>query len=351
MNNENNNKITITYEEAHSVIQGMNMINNFLFDAIMEDMDRAKKVAEIIISAVLGYEVIVDGVESQKVFGGSDKGNHGIRLDAYVGKVTRTNAANAKTMNCDIEMEDRDADRMDLPKRNRFYSSIVDSKMLKEGMDYRSLTDYLSIMVLSYDPFLAGDMYYEAKTILTSHPEIKYDDGRVSIFLYAGGKCNLTGDNSRGKTIEELVKYIVKGEVSPNPDGFITELKGIVDNVKKNAEVTRFYMQKWEREMVHDRELTEKVTAEVTKEVTDAVTKKVTAEVTKKVTDEVTAEVTQKVTNEVTENNTIKYINKMRKHGISDEEIRKDIMEDGTYADAEIDALFEKADEVIKAPV
>ena len=49
---------------------------------------------------------------------------------------------------------------------------------------------YERIVILSYDPFLIGDMYYEAKMHLSTHPDYNYDDGRTFILLYADGKPN-----------------------------------------------------------------------------------------------------------------------------------------------------------------
>ncbi len=111
---------------------------------------------------------------SQKQIQAIDTRYHGIRLDARVdeeadGKVRATIY--------DIEMENRPADRAPLPRRLRFYDSIIDSRLLESGAGYDDLPDFVSIIILSYDPFGAGDMYYEASTTLTTHPDIGYDDG------------------------------------------------------------------------------------------------------------------------------------------------------------------------------
>ncbi|MBR0092844.1 MAG: hypothetical protein IJP92_14220 [Lachnospiraceae bacterium] len=46
------------------------------------------------------------------------------------------------------------------------------------------------LSILSYDPFDRGEMRYEAKTMLKSHPDYPYDDGVRRVFLYADGKIN-----------------------------------------------------------------------------------------------------------------------------------------------------------------
>ncbi|WP_026525674.1 hypothetical protein [Butyrivibrio sp. MB2005] len=277
----------ITFEEARNVVRSMTLINNFLFNYVMEDEDRAKEVASIIISAAVGYDVIVDSVKPQKVLTGNDKGDHGIRLDAFIDN-TKTQLNSVSSV-YDIEMEDREADRKDLPKRHRYYSSMVESKLLKSGKFYNTLPDYISITILSYDPFLAGDMYYEAKTTLVTHKDIEYDDGRRYIFLYSGGNYNIPESNTHGKKLSEMIKYIVTGKLEDNAGEDTQRLRDIVDTVKDRSEVTKNYMKEWMRQQIHDHELTEQVTQEVTE----------------RVTEQVTQQVTQKVTNSINSLNTI----------------------------------------------
>ncbi|SDB41386.1 hypothetical protein [Butyrivibrio sp. INlla16] len=254
----------ITFEEAQSIVQGMNVLSDFFFNYLMEDEERAKEVASIIISKVMGFKVVVDDVTPQKTFMGIDKGNHGIRLDALVKakNAEGENAPKASSVAYDLEMENRKADRKSLPKRHRFYSALTDAKIFNEGKDYDELSDYVSITFLSFDPFGAGDMYYEVRTTLVSHPDIDYDDGRINYFFYGGGKNNIPGDKLHSKSVSELVKYIVEGEIDSEPDNDLIRLDEIVSSVKKKSEVTRAYMKEWDRQRIHDKELTEKVKKE-----------------------------------------------------------------------------------------
>ncbi len=61
------------------------------------------------------------------------------------------------------------------------------------------------------------------------------------------------------------------GELGENPGEETHRLSDIVNNVKDRSEVTKTYMKEWDRQRIHDRELTEKVTAEVTEKVTDSI--------------------------------------------------------------------------------
>ena len=128
-----------------------------------------------------------------------------------------------------------------------------------------------------------------------------------------------------------MVKYIVTGELGENPGEETHRLSDIVNNVKDRSEVTKTYMKEWDRQRIHDRELTEKVTAEVTEKVTAEVTEKVTEEVTEKVTAEVTEKVTEKVTDSINSLNTI-LIESGRlddlKKATEDKEYQKKLMEE-----------------------
>ena len=294
---EKTKKEHLTFNEAKKLISSMNLINDFLWTSANEDKDDAKKIAGIILSTVLGYKVEVEDVETQKVLSGVDTIYHGIRMDAHI--LSSPEKHKAISTSYDIEMEDRESDRPALPRRSRFYSAISDSKNLPSGDDYLNLPDFISITILSYDPFLLGDMYYIAKSKLITHPDYDYDDGRTNIFLYAGGKPNFPNE-SYGKKVSELLKYIVSGTVPASPDKSISELDNIVQKVKSRPEVTIKLMKQWDRERIHDFELTRK----------DA----------------------------------IKLIRSNRRHNIPDEATRQDIIIDYGYDSETIDALFKEVD-------
>ena len=118
-------------------------------------------------------------------------------------------------------------------------------------------------MILSYDPFTAGDMYYEASTQLITHPDIPYDEGIRRLFFYTGGKCNIP-DKEGGSSISDMLRYIQDSHDNNVINTEIQELDNIVSRVRRREEVSIKYMKSWEKEAILIRETTEKVTAEVT---------------------------------------------------------------------------------------
>ena len=247
-------ELHISFAKADREVKAMNLIDGFLFNSVIENEEDAKIVARKILSRILQKELSDIEITSQKVFNGVDTKYHGIRMDVHIKESQEHKKLKATIY--DIEVESRPSDRPDIPRRQRYYSAMIDTKALATSEDYRALPEYISITILSYDPFLLGDMYYEARMSLVSHPKsgYSYDDGIVNIFLYANGRVN-TDDPEYGESLKRMLKYIVTGEKPKTPDTDIEALDIIVTRVKSNAEVTREYMKQWDREATLKREV------------------------------------------------------------------------------------------------
>ena len=113
-------------------------------------------------------------------------------------------------------------------------------------------------------------MYYEAKATLITHPQVSYENGVRSIFLYCNGKPNFNTSNSRinqlpehSKMLQEMLKYIVSGEKPAVTNSDIEEIDTIVTKVKGRKEVTIAYMRQWDRELSIKREIRQEDALEI----------------------------------------------------------------------------------------
>ena len=298
----------LTFDEAKRSVQSMNLIDGFLFTNVTENEEDAKLVIGTILSRVLGRKVDNIIVETEKVFNGIDTKHHGIRLDAHIKQDVGSEGLSATI--CDLEIENREADRQSLPKRHRYYSALTDSKLLPTSVDYLDLPEYISITISSYDPFLLGKMYYEAKTCIIDHPEYNYDDGITHIFLYAAGKIN-THNMQYGKKLHEMLEYMVSGKKPTDPDNDINNLDKLVTGVKSKSEVTKSYMRQWEREIALQREAAAEARAEAMAEAQNSAA--------------------------------IDLIQFAHENNINDEIIRQKLHDKYSYSDSEIDGLFNEA--------
>ena len=110
----------------------------------------------------------------------------------------------------------------------------------------------------------------------------------------------------------EVLKYIVSGEVPGSFSPEVHSLETVVSKIKRRPEVTKRYMQQWDRERILNQETRKEVIEEVTKEVT----KEVALEV----------------------------IRFGREDGVSDEKIRKRLETRFNLATDVIDELFQQVD-------
>ena len=123
-----------------------------------------------------------------------------------------------------------------LPKRSRFSQALTDAKLLKTGEDYDKMPEYLSIWILTEDPFGKNQMLYSVKNHVEGFPEIVYNDGVKKLFLYVGGE--LGGE----KSLKDLLQYFLKSDKEHALDEGIEQLHAIVENVKGNRKVGEQYM-------------------------------------------------------------------------------------------------------------
>ncbi len=324
MNTETQNNGKLTFNETKKSIASMNLIVGFLFDSALENKDDAKIVMKSILKAVFNKDFVIDDVTSQKSYQAIETSYHGIRFDVYITEDVQNNYFIATVY--DVEMENRESDRKYLPKRFRYYQALHDVKSLESGKDYDELPNFVSVTILSYDPFMAGDMYYEASTHLVTHPNIAYDDGARHIYLYCNGTPNFDAQDTmikisteHSRKLKEMLKYIVTGNKPTAPNTDIDAIENIVIKVKNRKEVISKYMQQWDREMSLKRDITR--------------------------------EVTGKVTREVKEDDALKLIRFSRKHHIPDEEIRESLTNDYNLSVSEINEIFAKADAKVSQAV
>jgi hypothetical protein len=286
----------------------MTLINGFLFDSACENEEEAKIIVGNVLKTIFNRKIKVIKVTSQKVLQGVDTKYHGIRMDAHI--IESAEDDDEATV-YDLEMEDRPADRKYLPKRIRYYGALHDAKLIEASEDYDKLPDFVSIVILSYDPFGAGDMLYQANTVLTSHPSIPYEDGVYHLYLYCKGRPNFDDENSpvklpseHGRKIKEMLEYILTGKKPKTPNSDINEIDDIITKVKGRKEVTATYMRQYDRELSIRREVRE----------------------------------------ETWEEDALKTIRFARKNKISDEITRENLAEEYNYTPEIIDDLFARAD-------
>lgn len=99
-----------------------------------------------------------------------------------------------------------------------------------------------------YDPFQCDRMVYTFRNTCEQEPELKYDDGVRTIFLYVYGK-----KGAENKELAELLRYMADSCSENVTNSEIQEIQKMVDEIKQNSEIGVRYMQSWEfRQICHE---------------------------------------------------------------------------------------------------
>lgn len=98
-------------------------------------------------------------------------------------------------------------------------------------------------MILPYDPFGKNRMVYTAKTRLIEEPEIDYDDGAATIYLYTKGT-----EGKPGQKLQDMLNYIQNSVQENVKNKDLEEIRRLVTEIKQDEEVGISYMKSWEWE-------------------------------------------------------------------------------------------------------
>ena len=124
----------------------------------------------------------------------------------------------------------------DLPRRNRFYQSLIDSKLLPTDTPFSQLPDIFSIWILPYDPFTDNRMLYTVKNKVEENNQIVYNDGVTKIYLYTKGEIG------GSKKLKELLTFLDNPIPANAVDEELLAIQHIIDTVKSDSETRKRYM-------------------------------------------------------------------------------------------------------------
>ena len=121
-----------------------------------------------------------------------------------------------------------------LPKRARYYQSVMDMDMLQKGQTYDKLSPLVLVFVCAFDLFKEGRYLYTFKSRCLENLDLELANDVTTMFLNANGVA--------GDVTPQIVNFLeyVKTQV-PN-DAYTRELEAEVARLKLDKEVRRKYM-------------------------------------------------------------------------------------------------------------
>lgn len=234
----------------HKTLQELNLLDNFLFEEALNQGEKSIEFCRILLSTILEKEFKNITITPQRNVSGTSPRNHGIRMDAYIEADEYMDNDDSLPENADIEItsgiyniEPNKYKTSSEAKRTRYYHSLIDSKILKSGIDYSNIKQVVVIMILPYDPFGRNRMVYTIKNSCIEEPSIPYDDGIITIYLYTKGT-----EGNPSQTLKNLLKYIEETTIENATNNNLKNIHDMVIQIKEDGEVGVRYMQSWEYE-------------------------------------------------------------------------------------------------------
>lgn len=239
---------------ARKTLEELNLIDNFLFGLMMTNPEVNEAFARKIVKVILGKQIERIRVVPQKIFYGTDTAYHGTRLDVYIEEENNKQGDGSDIVEesvFDIEPEKKN-DKVivnALPKRVRFYHAKIDAETLKSGEDYGMLKKVYVIFIMPFDPFGLNRMVYTIKNSCVEEPEMPYDDGATTIFLYTKGKVGVPSGE-----LEAFLRFFEKTKEENVVNEDLQEIENMVNRVKKDRKAGIDYMKYYEEQAMIKRE-------------------------------------------------------------------------------------------------
>lgn len=211
----------------------LNLMDSFLFESVTEKVEDAEKIARIIVERATGHHAEHLVIESQKQLRGINIDKRGIRMDLYFTEPDTTKEGRIIRI---YDIEPNNYYEEEIPRRNRFYHALIDTKLLPKGVGFEKLPDVLTIWILPYDPFGEDCMIYTVKNVVNGNEKLSYNDGETKIFLYTKGT---KGGNSK---LKELLSYMENTRKENAVDEELQQIQNIVDEVKYSDEERARYL-------------------------------------------------------------------------------------------------------------
>ena len=200
-------------------IEDLEFTDDFMFTTAMKNEEICKGVLQ----TILGIKIKkIEYLESQRTF---DLGynSKGIRLDVYAEDSDKV---------FDVEVQNKIL--QEIPRRTRYYQSMIDMDQLLKGQPYTNLKDSYVIFISKSDFFAQGLPFYTFENLCNESPKLKLSDGTTKIYVNASAFS--TEKNLAKKS---LLCYINTKKAT---DNFTQNLDQTVEKIKAIEEFRGDYM-------------------------------------------------------------------------------------------------------------
>ena len=199
----------------------LSISNDFLFGKVMQNPELCRGLLQRILPdlkiARIEYPELQKSIRM-------DMDARSVRLDVYV--------KDEKETVYDIEMQV--SGTKELPRRSRYYQSMIDLQLIDKGQLYDELKRSYVIFICPFDFYGKGRHMYTFENICREDGRISMGDEAVKIFLNAKGTLDDVSDE-----LKAFLDYVAGKKPK---DAYVERLEEAVKEARKNREWRHEYM-------------------------------------------------------------------------------------------------------------
>ena len=216
-------------------IDELTFTDDFMFGTVMRNPEICKSILETLLNIQIEK---LEYPELQKSISTYYE-SKGVRLDVYVKDSDKV---------FDIEIQNNSG--ISLPKRMRYYQSMVDIDSLLKGQDYSELKESFIIFICNFDPFHQDLPCYTFKNLCIQDKNLELCDETTKIIFNSSAY-----NKEKNLELSAFLKYI--NTKIPTND-FTKKLNNLVEESKINNKFRNDYLAM----NLHDRDIIKKALAE-----------------------------------------------------------------------------------------
>ena len=199
--------------------EDLEFTDDFIFYQVMQNDDICISILEHLLKIRLDH---IERQEVQKELKPYYE-SRGVRFDAYVKDSSRI---------FNVEMQKVAND--ELPKRCRYYSSMIDASTLLTGVDYTHLSETFIIFLCKEDQFEKGLPVYTFKTTCQEDKDFVLNDETYKFFFNASA-----AEYEKDLEIQSFLNYI---KCKESTDELTDKIAELIEEIKKREQNKEAYM-------------------------------------------------------------------------------------------------------------
>ena len=206
-------------EYTHKPVDELSFTDDFMFGTVMKNKGICKGVIERLLHIKVGG---IEYPSLQKTIAPFYE-SKGIRLDVYVSEPNRT-----------FDIEIQTSLPPELPKRTRYYQSLMDVDNLLRGQNYEELKESYVIFICLKDPFKKDLPVYTFRNVCSEDGDIFLDDKSYKVFYNVRAY-----DKEKEVELRALLEYLCERRRTSD---FTERIDALVEKAKRNERFRSWYM-------------------------------------------------------------------------------------------------------------